>query len=284
MWPRGGSVSEPVVWLNGETLTLSKARLNPMDRGYLFGDGVFETLRSERGRVLFLPDHLQRLSASCRALRLRFPPDLRWAEIMDRLIGQNGLREDVARIKILISRGSVAGPGLPEGMQPTTLLYCERYLPPSESDYRRGSMLSIFREGFAPFLASHKSLNYLFFLFARQAAMDRGMNDAVIIDSEGHVAETTTGSLLVRSNGLWWTSGCRHRLPGIGLRKAVALLARDGEAVHFRRAKIQDLLGAQTVWMLNSLIGIMPVARIDGVFFSEPLQDLAAAYRRRLFS
>jgi 4-amino-4-deoxychorismate lyase len=114
--------------------------------------------------------------------------------------------------------------------------------------------------------------------------MDRGMNDAVIIDSEGHVAETTTGSLLVRSNGLWWTSGCRHRLPGIGLRKAVALLARDGEAVHFRRAKIQDLLGAQTVWMLNSLIGIMPVARIDGVFFSEPLQDLAAAYRRRLFS
>ena len=69
---------QALVWLNDDLLPLSQARVSVDDRGFLYGDGFFETLRAEDGRVLFLDEHLSRLRASAQAFRLSFPADLPW--------------------------------------------------------------------------------------------------------------------------------------------------------------------------------------------------------------
>ena len=100
--------SEPnqeFVWLNDNLIPLDQARVSVNDRGLLYGDGLFETLRAEDGRVFFLPEHLERLGASARAFRLPVPGNVPWPERLAQLLAANGLGRGPARVKILLSRG-----------------------------------------------------------------------------------------------------------------------------------------------------------------------------------
>ena len=83
---------EEFVWLNDELIPISQARVSVNDRGFLYGDGLFETLRAEAGRVLFLPEHLERLEASARTFRLPFPGAVPWQERLAQLLAANGLK------------------------------------------------------------------------------------------------------------------------------------------------------------------------------------------------
>jgi branched-chain amino acid aminotransferase/para-aminobenzoate synthetase component 1 len=133
-------------------------------------------------------------------------------------------------------------------------------------------------------LARHKSLNYLFYLVARQAAVDAGADEAVILDAGGHVTETAAGSLLARTDGRWWTPQSPDQLPGITLDQIRRLLRERGQAVDSRTAVPEDLAGAQTVWVLNSLMGIMPVRSVDDHEFPIPAAGEAEVLRTQLFS
>ena len=272
-----------VVWLNGEFLPLQKAAVSPLDRGFLYGDGLFETLRAEAGRPLFLADHLQRLTDSLAALRIDLPFDPDWKAITVGLLQHNGLAERTASLKIIVSRGIGRELGLPAPQQATVCAIAQPYSPPAAESYHQGWRLHLFREGFAPPLAQHKSLNYLYFLTARQAATDLGADEAVILDPGGKVSETSAGSLLACSRGRWWTPASSNRLPGITLHRVAKLLGDAGTPVTDREAKPEDLLGAETIWVLNSLIGIMPVRRVMDRAVADPAAPLAAQLRAALF-
>ena len=97
------------VWLNDDLIAMSQARVSVNDRGFLYGDGLFETLRAEAGRVQFLDEHLERLAGLGPGLSPAFPGKPPWQERLAQLLTANGLSRGPARVKILLSRGEAAG-------------------------------------------------------------------------------------------------------------------------------------------------------------------------------
>jgi branched-chain amino acid aminotransferase len=272
-----------MIYLNGRFVPLEEARISPLDRGFQYGDGVFETLRAQSGRILFLAEHLQRLSQSLAELKLDLRFALDWQTILEELLSRNALTDKVAAVKIIITRGVAAPLGLPRTTAPTLLVQARSYDAPSAEQYRCGWRLHLFRQGFAPPLATHKSLNYLFYLVARQAALDAGADEAVLLDAHGRVTETAAGSLLVRTDGQWWTPHSPHQLPGITLQQVAQILRARDQGVPGRAAGEEELSSAQTIWVLNSLLGIMPVARLDDRPMPEAAAAEAAELRKALF-
>lgn len=253
-----------IIWLNGRFIPEEQAVISPFDRGFLYGDGLFETMRAQCGEVLYLRNHLERLRASAECLRIRCDFSLDWEHLFRQLLDRNGLADDIAAAKIVLTRGVAPGMGLPAATDPTLCLTVTRYSGPDSSTYAQGWNLVVFPHGYSPPLASHKSLNYLYYMQARQYALDRGADEAVILDCGGGVAETAAGSLLIRNERAWWRPASEFQLHGTTVEVVSALLAEKGSPVSRRDFRPDDLYTADTIWVVNSLMGIMPVRELEG--------------------
>jgi len=253
------------VWLNDDLVPLSQAKVSVNDRGFQFGDGLFETLRADAGRVFFLTEHLDRLQASAEALRLTFPADIPWEERLARLLAANGLTAGPARLKILLSRGVAPGLGLPQDSRPTLVIWAQPYNPPTPAEYAAGWPVAVFPEPRATFLGRHKSLNYLFYLAARQYAADLGAQEALILEADGLVSEGAATSLVYLQAGEFYTPEAKSALPSVTLTVLRRGLTSRGRGLKLRPTSLSDLRAAQGLWLANSLMGLMPVAAIDGV-------------------
>lgn len=274
---------EPVLWLNNGLVELSQARVSPLDRGLLYGDGIFETIRSQDGNPLFLAGHLARLAASARELNLGLDPALNLGEIMGQVCQANGLAQGLAKVKIVLTRGVGGGLGLPAPDKPTLMVMAEAYTPPTPAQYAAGWRLKLVTQGYAPPLARHKSLNYLFFLAAKQAAATAGATEPVLLDPQGRVTETATGALIYRLADRWHAPKSAFKLPSTMLAEVEGLLKKAGEQVTPRQTTPQDLAASQTIWVLNSLMGVMPATWFEGNPLPEPRPGQAASLRDRLF-
>jgi branched-chain amino acid aminotransferase/para-aminobenzoate synthetase component 1 len=271
------------IWLNGSFLPAGEAAVSPFDRGFLYGDGIFETMRAENGVVLYLREHLERLERSLAELRIDLDLSLDWGDRLGELIIRNGLSCVIAVIKIVVSRGVAPAMGLPASVQPTFIITARKYTPVDPLIYDKGWGLHVFREGFSPPLARFKSLNYLYFSLARQAALDVGADEALLLDPHGNVTETAAGSLLLRTDGKWWTPVSPYQLPGISIAQLIRILEDAGDNVERRPATIEDVFSANTIWVLNSLVGIMPVSRVGGRRVPDIAAQEASRFRSELF-
>jgi branched-chain amino acid aminotransferase/para-aminobenzoate synthetase component 1 len=251
------------VWLNHELLPLSEARIPVDDRGFLYGDGFFETLRAESGRVLWFREHLERLAASARTFRLEFPTQVPWEERLDQLLTANNLNQGLAAVKILLSRGAAPGVGLPQVSAPTLVIYARPYAPPPHGEYEAGWPLVTFPERRSTFLGRHKSLNYLFYLAARQCALDQGAKEALILEADGLVSEGAATSLVYADNGCLFAPMAPSNLPGVTLAVIARALKRQGRELKATPTSLSRLQRAQGLWVVNSLMGVMPVASLD---------------------
>jgi len=255
---------EEFVWLNDELIPLAQARVSVNDRGFLYGDGLFETLRADEGRVHFLAEHLERLAASARAFRLPFPEHTPWQERLAQLLAANGLSRGPARVKILLTRGPAEGLGLPWACRPTLVIYAQPYTPPSSEEYAAGWPVAVFPEGRSTFVGRHKSLNYLFYLAARQFALDRGAKEALILEADGLVSEGAATSLIYLHQGQYCLPASASALPGVTVALLGRGLAARGLTLEARRTTVAQLKAADGLWLANSLMGLMPVAAVDG--------------------
>jgi branched-chain amino acid aminotransferase len=252
------------VWLNDNLIPISQARVSVNDRGFLYGDGLFETLRAEAGRVLFLREHLERLEGSARAFRLPFPGNTPWQERLVQLLKANGLTQGLARVKILLSRGVGEGLGLPRDCRPTLVIWAQPYAPPGPEEYAAGWPVAVFPEGRSTFVGRHKSLNYLFYLAARQYALDHGAREALVLEADGLVSEGAATSLVYLHQGQYYTPASASGLPGVTVMVLGRGLSARGLTLKTRPATIAQLQESHGLWLANSLMGLMPVAAVDG--------------------
>jgi branched-subunit amino acid aminotransferase/4-amino-4-deoxychorismate lyase len=275
---------ENCVWLNDELRPISQARVPVNDRGLLYGDGLFETLRAEAGRVHFLSEHLERLAASARVFRLSFPANVPWGERLGQLLAANGLSRGPARVKILLTRGVAPGLGLPSGCRPTLVIYAEAYTPPGPEACAAGWPVVVFPEGRSTFMGRHKSLNYLFYLAARQFALDQGAKEALILEADGLVSEGAATSLVYLHQGHYYQPAAASALPGVTVTVLGRGLAARGLPLKARRTTVAQLQAADGLWLTNSLMGLMPVAAVNGAplpvsaataFLQEVLADMS---------
>jgi branched-chain amino acid aminotransferase len=252
------------VWINDELVPLSQARVSVEDRGFLYGDGFFETLRAEDGRVLFLQEHLHRLKASAQAFRINFPDKVPWEDRLTRLLAANGLQQGTAAVKILLSRGEATGLGLPPSLSPTLVIWARPYLPPSPEEYEAGWPVVVFPERRTTFIGGHKSLNYLFYLAARQYALDQGTKEALILEADGLVSEGAATSLILARQDRFLTPAASSALPGVTSAVLARALHRQGRNLEQERLQLSQVQEADGLWLANSPMGVMPVAFLEG--------------------
>jgi branched-chain amino acid aminotransferase/para-aminobenzoate synthetase component 1 len=255
---------QAVVWLNDDLLPLSQARVSVDDRGFLYGDGFFETLRAEDGRVFFLAEHLKRLRASAQAFRLSFPAGIPWEKRLQELFAANGLFTGSAAVKILLTRGEAPGLGLPATLSPTLVIYARPYLPPGPEEYATGWPVVVFPERRTTFIGRHKSLNYLFYLAARQYALDQGAREALILEADGSVSEGAATSLVLLLDGRLVSPAAASALPGVTVAVLARSLKRRGKSLEQTPLSLSQVEQADGLWLANSLMGLMPVSSLAG--------------------
>ncbi|MDW7553290.1 MULTISPECIES: aminotransferase class IV [Azospirillum] len=246
-----------VVWLNGRLLPAAEARIDPADRGFTLGDGLFETIRVSGGTARHLDRHLARLADSAALLGLPLPYGIAaLAAAAGGLIAAQGRAEGVLRITL--TRGTGARGVLPPADAAPTLLMTLVSAPPPAGPVEAVIAQSTRRNEHSP-LSRVKSLNYLDSILARQEAAARGAGEALLLNGAGRLAESSVANLfIVREGRLLTPPVAEGALPGI--RRALILERDDaGEAP----VSVADLLGAEEAFLTNSL-GLRPLLRVDG--------------------
>src|SRR5262249_55326569 len=166
------------LYLNGRFVPESEAGISPLDRGFLFGDAIYEVVRFDRGRPYRLAEHLVRMKEGLDAIRLRATPDF-FAQAADPLLTENGLRDKDALVYARVSRGAApryhAFP--PEGTTPTVFAFARETDPPPPPDGGRAILLTDERWG----RCDIKSVNLLPNVLSAQKAKDAGAMDAILV-------------------------------------------------------------------------------------------------------
>jgi branched-chain amino acid aminotransferase len=275
--------SKKIVWSNGEFLDMDLVPLFPYFRGLQFGDGLFETIRADAGTIFYLKEHLQRLAESASAFNIKFPKDENWESNIQQLLALNELDRQTARIKIILTRGPEISLGLPTTEKSSCLITADQYLPPDSDVIAKGLNLVTYSSDCPNNLSEHKTLNYLFYLVARQYAVSIGYHEAIITDRDGRISETSTGSLLFHDGQCWLSPDSWYQLPGITISQVEKLL-RD-EKLNFQRKALHsyDLADMTKAFVLNSLSGLIPVARIGEIIFKNIDAQFADKINKQLF-
>ncbi|MBI3768564.1 MAG: aminotransferase class IV [Deltaproteobacteria bacterium] len=252
--------------VNDRLQPAARAAISALDRGFLYGDGLFETVRTYRGRPFGLEQHLARLARSARAFRIPFERDpAYWRPRVARLLRANALDASDAAVRLTISRG--AGPlGLlpPPGLRPTTLLVA------SAIDTRlRGAQARGVGVCFFPYrlvtatLPSHKTLHYLPAVLGKMLAARARAFEALYLSADDSVLEGTTSNVFVVREGTLITPPLHGILPGV-TRRFLAAVARRAR-IPLREAAIarRELLAADEVFLTASTIEVLPVIRVE---------------------
>ncbi|HVM95400.1 MAG TPA: aminotransferase class IV [Candidatus Acidoferrales bacterium] len=250
----------PYVCLNGRFVAASRARVSVFDRGLLYGDGLFETVRSYSGRLFALDDHLARLHQSADFLRLRVP-NRAWRNDIERLLRRCRLDKSDAAVRITVTRGPAA-PGLlpPSRPVPTVLIVATPIAATVARDQQHGINVALLPFGRTGLLAEHKTLDYLPAILGRIYAQEHGACDALYVD-RGCLSEATTANLFVVRDGQLFTPPVSALLPGV-TRKWVLEAARlEGVKVRERPIRKAVLAESDEAFLTSSVVEVMPLIR-----------------------
>lgn len=278
---------EAVVYLNGSLILLSQARISPLDYGFLYGYGLFETMRAYGGHVFRLEKHLARLERSARALNIDLDGTAKLeAAIYDTLKANQLLN---ARIRLSVSPGEEdLTSGSPAKGGPTVLITARSYAPPSEDIYRRGFVAMVSRVHRSPRSPASglKSLSGLDVLLARQEAASYGVDHAILLNDDDLVAEGSSSNVFhVNDRTLFTPAEHSGILQGVTRDVVLKELAPSlGLATKEVDMALSDLLEAEEAFLTNSMIEVMPLTivadRSIGKGRPGPLtQRLMKAYR-----
>ncbi|HEU4564760.1 MAG TPA: aminotransferase class IV [Gemmatimonadaceae bacterium] len=259
--------SSLLLWVNGREVDPAAPHLSPLDRGFTLADGLFETMRAHDGAIFRLRAHLDRLRAGASALRIPLPDDLD-ATIAAALRRAAEAGHHDAAVRLTVSRGAGAhGVAQPEEPRPTIVLAVQPAPGFPRAIYAAGIAVAIAsgRRNEHAMTAGLKTLAYTDMVMAMAEARARGAEDALFLDTEGHLSEGSSSNLfLVLGKALATPPLSCGALPGI-TRAAVLECARDlGLRVTERALVRRELRAAKEAFLTSSLRGIAPVTRVVG--------------------
>ena len=253
------------IFVNGEVVERSTARVSALDRGLLYGYGLFETMRSYGGRVFRLAEHYRRLCDGASRLAIAVPLSLDdVGGAVDAVLVRNDLAD--AYLRLTVTAGTPPNAAGPAGDAAAVLV--ARPLTDYPPDlYRRGmaAVVSPVRRNETSPLTRVKSLNYLDSLLAREAARRRGADEAILLNTRGLVAEGSASNLFLVEGGRLLTPSIESgALPGITRQAALELAAAAGLEAVESGVEMQALWDAPEVFLTNSVMEVMPLTMLDG--------------------
>jgi branched-chain amino acid aminotransferase len=249
-------------WLNGVQRSVDEPLLSPLDRGFTLADGLFETMRARGGTVFRLDAHLDRLCAGARLLGIPIPPGLRDHVAAAARTALTGGYEH-ASVRLTVTRGP-APPGLapPPHPAPTVALAIAPLTPSAAPRAIIATMASARRNEHA-LTSGVKTLAYTESVIALSRAKAAGADDAIFLDTAGHVSEATASNLFAVLDGTLVTPplSCGV-LPGITRAVVLELAPTLGITVAEREIAEPELAMASELFLTSSIREIAPLVRI----------------------
>ncbi len=282
-----------IVSLNGQLIPRSKARLSPFDHGFLYGYGLFETMRAYNRHIFRLDRHLARLRYSAQSFGLAHDI-LNVVEAKQSLevactetLEANKLKDARLRLTITAGEGDMT-PDPSTCSRPTVLITARTLFPLPPEKYEAGfkAALSSLRRNSQSPLSRLKSTCYLENILARMEARAAGCDEAILLNERGYLAEgSITNIFLVNSGELITPSLESGVLPGL-TREAVLEIAQAANIKTLeRQVELKELIEAEEAFVTNSILELMPLTWFNGkpIGTGKPGQlsnKLLAAYRK----
>ncbi len=253
--------SRQLVYLNGEFVPHSEARVSVEDRGFNFADGIYEVVRIVGGRGFRIEAHLDRFLGGARALEIELAlsrDDIR--EAMLETARANGV--DEGTVYVQLTRGAAPRRhAFPEGVRPTLVMLAQTFPGPSSSDREDGvSVITApdLRWGYCEV----KTIGLLPNVIAQQHAKCEGCYEALLI-RDGRVTEASHSSAFCVRDGVIYTHPIDNILPGITRRFLIDAYRNEGVQVEERAVAVEDFRSADEVFLTGTTTEVMPVVGID---------------------
>jgi branched-chain amino acid aminotransferase len=258
------------IYLNGRLVEDRDACVSVYDHGFLYGDGIYETMRAYDGKVFMLDRHIERLERSASLVRLKLPDTAVIRDAVYGVINANDLRS--AYVRVTVSRGK--GPvGLDPALcpEPTVVVIAENFAGYPEKYFSEGVRLIIAatrRNSVAALDPKIKSLNFLNNILAKIEAKDRNAYEAIMLNLEGFIAEGTVSNIFFVKDGALCTPALEVGvLDGITRELVVSVAEKDGIRIKEGRFLPEDIYSASEVFFTNTTSEIMPVSSVDEASF-----------------
>ena len=252
-----------LVYLNGKFLPRDEACIPVMDRGFLFGDGVYEVIPVYGGRLFRLAHHLQRLASSLDAIRIGNPMDnVGWHDLLEQVVERNGGGDRSVYLQVTRGVAPKRDHAFPADVEPTVFVMSAPMGPGSDIDSGAG-IHAVTLDDIRWDYCNVKAITLLPNVLLRQQAVDAKAAEAILI-RDGFATEGAASNLFIVDQGLLITPPKGPTLlPGITRDLILELAANHG--IPFRESDITltQLTGAAEIWLTSSTREISPVTRLD---------------------
>lgn len=249
------------VSIDGVLVAPEHATVSIFDRGFLYGDGVFEVFRTWDEALVDLDAHLARLYASAGALGIKTLDRARVAEAVTRTLANSGPGEH--RIRVVVTRGPGALLARPEALGPGRTIVIVEPLPAQPTELSLALVDWPLPRRTGP---AHKTLAYLDHVLARELAAAAGADEALRLGADGDVVECATSNVFIVASGAVTTPPVEIGiLPGVTRARVIAACAALGIGCTERRLSPQDVHEANEIFVTSAVRGVVPITRLDGV-------------------
>ncbi len=279
------------IYLNDRFVKEEEAVVSVFDHGFLYGDGVYETIRSYGSRIFMRDQHLARLRRSADGIGLTIPiPDHRWPDLLHESMARNdiGTAQQDAYLRITISRGA-GDIGLDPALcrTPTVVIMTKPLHPPSPEQYRTGVSLIVARTKrnlLSALPPRIKATNFLNNILAKREAIAAGAFDSILLNWESHLTECTVSNLFfVRAGRLCTPALACGLLDGI-TRNIVLNLAHEAQIpVDEGYFEVDAIYKADECFLTNTSMEVMPVTVVDGQPVGKGTPGILTQELQRLF-
>jgi branched-chain amino acid aminotransferase len=257
-------ISSLKVYVNGSFVPGPDASISVFDRGFLYGDAVFEGIREYGGRVFKLDEHIDRLFESALVINLRMPlsKDALKGAVVETL-RRNELRD--AHIRTIVTRGRGemgVDPGV--SLTPTVIIFAHPWAPFLGASGIRMKTVAVRRVPPQSLDSRVKSVNYLNSVMAKIEARAAGADEALILDLNGYVTEGPGENFLIVKGGAVISPTTINILDGVTRRTALALATEAGFATLERNLTLGDVYTADEAFVTGTGCEIVPVVEVDG--------------------
>jgi branched-chain amino acid aminotransferase len=258
------------IYLNDRFVREAEALVSVFDHGFLYGDGVYETIRSYGDKIFMRDQHLARLRRSAEAIGLTIPAR-DWPSLLHESMVRNGVGNDRtdAYIRVTISRGT-GDIGLDPALcpRPTLVIITKALKPPPPDRYQTGVSLVVAktRRNLSSALDPQiKATNFLNNIQAKREAIAAGAFDSVLLNWEGHVTECTVSNIFFVQSGRLCTPALSCGILDGITRGVILTLARDaGIPMDEGRFNVEALMAADECFLSNTTMEVMPATQLNG--------------------
>jgi len=251
------------VFLNDKLVDIDKATISVSDSGFLYGAGLFETMRSHNGVVFALTDHLDRLFASADVLSINNPYEREYiAEAINKVLVANKLTD--ARLRLTLTNGPISESE--EQRKSTLLITAAKFQSYPPEYYKKGVLVVLcpFKQNPIDPASGRKTTSYFSRMIALNLAHQKRAAEAIWFTLDNRLAEGCISNVFLVKDSVLYTPPINTPvLPGVA-RKIVCLLARQNSIkLTEKDLSIDDLLGADEIFLTNVIMQVMPITKVE---------------------